>query len=69
MDWVLAGSTFLLNLALGYFKGVWWIWPIHGLNAFAWIFYSLHIDQTGFAVLAGATLIMDIVMTIKRLRS
>lgn len=61
MDWFLSVFTLLSNCGLGWFKGVWWIWLIHSLNAVVWIFYSYTTNQYGLILLSVVTIIIDLI--------
>jgi len=66
MDWILSITTLAANWGLGWFKGVWWIWLLHALNAGLWIVYSLLTKQYGFVFLSIVTIIMDLITSYKR---
>ena len=61
MDWFLMVTTLFVNAGLGWFKGAWWAWLIHAINAIIWIFYSLHLDLMGFVGLSVVTILIDAV--------
>ena len=61
MDWFLMVTTLFTNAGLGWFKGAWWAWLIHAINAIIWIFYSLHLDLMGFVGLSVVTILIDAV--------
>lgn len=59
MDWILSVTTLFVNSGLGWFKGAWWMWGLHALNAALWIGYALCTNQYGFILLSVSTIIMD----------
>lgn len=68
MDWALGVSTLVVNLGLGYFKGVWWVWIPHMANAAAWQVYVMQTNQMGLTVLNVATIAIDMVMMFRALK-
>jgi hypothetical protein len=61
MDIVLGTTTLLVNLALGWTKGVWWIWLVHAANATAWIPWACSVGPAwGIIGLSVATIILDL---------
>jgi hypothetical protein len=61
MDWFLSVSTLLANSSLGWFKGRYWIWLLHAVNAFVWIVYALAIKQYGLIMLSVFTIAVDLI--------
>ena len=61
MDWFLSISTLLVNSALGWTKGRWWMWLLHAVNAAVWIAYAVAIEQHGLILLSFATIGIDLV--------
>ena len=68
MDWILGISTLAVNTGLGYFKGVWWIWILHFMNAVGWQWFAMTQDLMGLTVLNVATMGIDLVMLRRALK-
>jgi hypothetical protein len=66
VDWFLSITTLAVNWSLGWFKGKWWLWLIHALNASLWIAYSLAIEQYGLILLSIVTVAVDLASGIRQ---
>ena len=68
MDIVLGTTTLIVNLALGWTKGVWWIWLVHATNALLWVpwAYSVPGHAWGVVGLSVATIVLDLLSCWKK---